>query len=130
MKSGRKPLASVPFLLVVALALTTLPVPADSHAVLVRSIPPARAVLSRPPDRVELWFSERVEPAFTTASVWSASGAQVDRQDVRFGPQDPKRLSLALPALEPGTYTVRFRVLSVDGHVVESSFPFVVERRP
>lgn len=126
MMSGRSSIASV-FLL--ALALTTWPVPAESHAVLVRSIPPARAVLSRPPDRVELWFSERLEPAFSSASVWSASGAQVDRQDVRLRPDDPKRLSLALPALEPGTYTVRFRVLSVDGHVAEASFPFIFERR-
>jgi methionine-rich copper-binding protein CopC len=128
--NGRRLPRSIASLFLLALALTTLPVPADSHAVLVRSIPPARSVLSRPPDRVELWFSERLEPAFSSASVWSASGAQVDRQDVRPGPDDPKRLSLALPTLEPGTYTVRFRVLSVDGHIVEASFPFTVERRP
>lgn len=126
--SGRRLPRSIASVLL--LVLTTLPVPADSHAVLVRSIPPARAVLSRPPDRVQLWFSERLEPAFSSASVWSASGAQVDRQDVRLGPDDPKRLSLALPALEAGTYTVRFRVLSIDGHTVEASFPFIVGRRP
>lgn len=105
------------------------PFPADSHALLVRSIPAARAVLSRPPDRVQLWFSERLEPAFSTVAVWSAAGAQVDRRDVSVGPDDPKRLSVTLPVLEPGTYTVRSRVLSVDGHVLETSFPFTVKSR-
>jgi methionine-rich copper-binding protein CopC len=38
-------------------------------------------------------------------------------------------LSVSLPALSPGTYTVRYRVLSVDGHVVEGEFPFAVRGR-
>jgi methionine-rich copper-binding protein CopC len=79
---------------------------------------------------VELWFSERLEPAFSTLSVWSAAGAQVDRQDAAVGSDDARRLSVTLADLEPGVYTVRFRVLSVDGHVVESSFTFTVTARP
>jgi methionine-rich copper-binding protein CopC len=51
----------------------------------------------------------------------------VDRGDVTIGQEDPRRLWVSLSALEPGRYTVRFRVLSVDGHVVESSFPFSVK---
>jgi methionine-rich copper-binding protein CopC len=31
-----------------------------------------------------------------------------------------------LPPLPSGSYTVRFRVLSVDGHVAEDSFGFSV----
>jgi methionine-rich copper-binding protein CopC len=114
---------------VLALAVATLPVPADSHAVLVRSTPAARAVLSHPPDRVRLWFNERLEPAFSSATVWSESGARMDRQDVRVGPDDPNQLSVTLPALDPGTYSVRFRVLSVDGHIVEGSFPFTIKTK-
>ena len=38
-------------------------------------------------------------------------------------------LSVGLAALKPGTYTVKFRVLSVDGHVVEGSIPFEVRPR-
>jgi len=105
------------------LAVASLPAPADSHAVLVRSTPAAR-------HRVRLWFNERLEPAFSNATVWSGSGARMDRQDVRVGPDDPKQLSVALPALDPGTYTVRFRVLSVDGHIVEGNFLFTVKSKP
>ena len=39
---------------------------------------------------------------------------------------DPKQLTVSLGELPAGTYTVRFRVLSIDGHLVESSFPFTV----
>jgi len=104
--------------------------PVDAHAVLVRSAPAGRTVLSHAPERVDLWFSEPLEPAFSTISVWSASGARVDRRDGAVAPADPRQLSVALDAIGPGTYTVRFRVLSVDGHVVESSFPFTVRPRP
>ena len=33
---------------------------------------------------------------------------------------------MSTPNLGPGRYIVRFRVLSVDGHVVESSYIFTV----
>jgi methionine-rich copper-binding protein CopC len=40
--------------------------------------------------------------------------------------EERKRLTLVLPPLPSGSYTVRFRVLSVDGHVAEDSFGFSV----
>jgi methionine-rich copper-binding protein CopC len=99
---------------------------AGAHAVLVRSSPAGRATVATAPDRVLLWFNERIEPAFSSASVWSAAGAQVDRKDARVDPDDAKRVTVSVPPLPPGAYTVRYRVLSVDGHVVESSFSFTV----
>jgi methionine-rich copper-binding protein CopC len=98
----------------------------DAHAVLVRSTPAARATVATAPDRVILWFNERLEPAYSSASVWNAAAAQVDRKDARVEGDDPKRLAVTLTRLAPGTYTVRYRVLSVDGHIVESTFPFTV----
>ena len=43
---------------------------------------------------------------------------------------DAKRLSVTLPPLPPGTYSVRYRVLSVDGHVIDSSFSFTIRDKP
>lgn len=97
-----------------------------SHAFLVKAIPARRATLLRPPNRVQLWFNERLEPAYSTVSVTDATGRRVDGQEVKVGPEDPKLLSVPLPPLEAGTYTIRFRVLSVDGHVVESEYLFTV----
>jgi copper resistance protein C len=98
----------------------------SAHAALVRSVPAARSDLRRVPDRVQLWFNERLEPAYSSLSVVDGGGNRVDGQDARVGPDDPKLLSVSLPALSPGSYTVRFRVLSVDGHVVQSEFPFTI----
>ncbi|MGH2650070.1 MAG: copper resistance CopC family protein [Actinomycetota bacterium] len=110
------------------LALVLTPALAVPHAFLVKSIPARRAVLVRAPERVQLWFNERLEPQFSRVSVWDAGGRQMDLADVQAGPDDPKRLSVGIPPLAAGTYVVKFRVLSVDGHVVEDQFPFTLRK--
>jgi hypothetical protein len=113
-------------LLLGAVGTAIRPGPARAHAALVRSSPARRATLHRSPARVQLWFSERLEAAYSSVSVWTADGRRVDAGDARVEPEDPTQLSVGLPALAPGRYTVRFRVLSVDGHIVESTLPFAV----
>ena len=118
-------------LLAGALGLAALPVrPAAAHAALVRSSPARRATVGRSPARVQLWFSERLEPAYSTVSVWTEDGRRVDADDARVEANDPAQLSVGLPTLPPGRYTVRFRVLSVDGHIVEATLPFAVAAPP
>lgn len=110
------------------LAVVLAPVPSGGHAFLVKSAPARRAVINRPLERVELWFNERLEPAYSSLTVTDEAGVRVDRGDVAVDPGEANKLSVSLLALEPGCYTVSYRVLSVDGHVVESSFPFSVRR--
>jgi methionine-rich copper-binding protein CopC len=110
-------------------ALALWPAAALAHAVLVKSVPAQRATLVEGPPRIELWFNERLEPAYSKASVTNEAGEQVDRRDVAVSSEDPRRLSLSLPPLKPGRYTVSFRVLSVDGHVVESRLSFTIKDR-
>jgi methionine-rich copper-binding protein CopC len=109
-----------------ALGLLLVATTAWPHASLVRSSPARRATLTMAPDRVQLWFNEAIEARFSGVSVWDAAGQQVDLGDTRVEPEDPKRLTVGLKPLGRGTYRVRFRVLSVDGHVVESEFPFTL----
>jgi len=101
--------------------------PAAAHASLVRSAPAHRAVLGQMPERVQLWFNERLEPAYSTVSVWNEAGAQMDAGDVAVGPDDPRRLSVTVEARQSGLYIVKYRVLSVDGHIVDSRFTFTVK---
>ncbi|MEK7879888.1 MAG: copper resistance CopC family protein [candidate division NC10 bacterium] len=110
----------------VGLAIVALPGVAWPHAFLVKAIPAHRATLFHSPNRVQLWFNERLEPAYSTVSVVDRENQRVDSQDARVGPDDSKLLSVTIPMLTPGTYTIRFRVLSVDGHVVESAYPFTI----
>jgi methionine-rich copper-binding protein CopC len=111
---------------VAALGLLLAATPAWPHASLVRSSPARRAALTTAPDRVQLWFNEPIEARFSSVSVWDAAGLQVDLQDARVEPEDPKHLTVGLKPLALGAYRVRFRVLSVDGHVVESEFAFTL----
>jgi methionine-rich copper-binding protein CopC len=104
--------------------------PAWSHAYLVRSSPAARAVVGRGPERVQLWFNERLEPAYSRVSVWDGTAQRVDAGDVEVASKEPTRLSVSVPPLTAGVYTVKYRVLSVDGHVVEAEFTFTVRGSP
>jgi copper resistance protein C len=114
-----------------ALYMFFLVVPTTSwaHAYLVKSSPVRRAVLSVAPTRVVLWFNERLEPQFSQLAVWNGEGQRVDAGDIQVGPEDGKKLSVGIATLSPGTYTVKYRVLSVDGHIVEAEFPFTVRSR-
>lgn len=113
-----------------ALAGLALVSVAWGHAVLVRSSPANRAVVAQPPARVQLWFNERIEPAYARLTVVDARAQPVDTGDVVVGPEDSRQISVALPGLEAGRYTARYRVLSVDGHIVEGELSFTVGRRP
>ena len=45
-----------------------------------------------------------------------------------FQVDDPKQLTATLKVLSAGRYVVKYRVLSVDGHVVQDQFPFTVKQ--
>lgn len=121
------PLRSV---LLATLLLVGLPGAAHAHAQLLRSVPPARAVVSQAPARVELRFSDEVELAFSTFAVVDGAGTRVDLDDAARHPDDPHLVSLGLEPLSPGTYRVRYRVLSADGHVVDGEYRFTVKPAP
>ena len=106
--------------------LLCVPTSAWTHARLVKSVPASRAVLSKAPVHVQLWFNERLEARFCHLAIWNAAGQQVDSGDVQVDPENPKKLSVALPVLAMGIYTVKYRVLSVDSHIVEDQFSFTV----
>ena len=106
--------------------LLLLPRVVLAHAYLVKSVPAGRATLYSSPAKIQLWFNERLEPKYSSASVFGPGGQRVDGNDAKVSTEDPKQLSVALKQVPPGRYTVKFRVLSVDGHVVEQTFPFTI----
>lgn len=112
-----------------ALMLTLLfPVVVSAHAILLRSDPPEDAVLSTPPRGVRMWFSEDLNPAFSTAVVINAANKRIDNHDAHISASDTKEMDLTLPRnLPPDVYIVIWRTDSaVDGHVLRGSFIFSV----
>ena len=113
------------FLALVAWALSVWL--ALAHSGLQRAEPPVESTLKRPPKELKLYFSERLEPAYSTVRVEDGQGVRVDRDDSRVDRSNPLLLRVTLPPLAPGTYTVIWRVLSVDSHITEGRFTFRVE---
>ena len=98
-----------------------------AHSGLQRAEPPVESTLKRPPKELKLYFSERLEPAYSKVRVEDGQGGRVDRDDSRVDRSNPLLLRVTLPPLAPGTYTVIWRVLSVDSHITEGRFTFRVE---
>ncbi len=75
------------------------------------------------PREVALSFTETLEPAFCTIEVTDVAGRRVDD-----GKPSIKSNVMRIPlrALPPGTYHVKWHVLSVDTHVTEGRFSFKV----
>ncbi len=92
-----------------------------------RAEPPAESRLRRSPEEVKLYFTERLEPAYSSVRVENDRGQQVDRRDGRVDRANPALLRATLPTLAPGTYQVRWRVLSIDADVTEGGFTFRIE---
>jgi len=95
--------------------------------VLQRAEPRVESKLKRAPDEVKLYFTERLEPAYSAVRVLDAAGAQVDRRDSRVDRANPALLRATLPPLPPGTYKVLWRVLSIDADITEGAFTFRIE---
>jgi methionine-rich copper-binding protein CopC len=111
--------------IVFALAVVVLPAVARAHAFLDHSSPKVGSTVAAAPRELLLWFTEKLEPAFSAVEVRSAQGAVVSgRAQVAGG--DATELRVPLKALPPGTYSVSWRVLSVDTHRTQGSFSFRV----
>jgi methionine-rich copper-binding protein CopC len=106
--------------LVVLVGLASL----EAHAFLKRAEPVVGSTVQTSPAEVRIWFTENVEPAFSTVQVFTADGKEVDKRDVHPDPSDHTLLHVTLPQLGAGTYKVVWRVVSVDTHVTNGNFTF------
>ena len=100
---------------------------AAGHAVLQRTEPRVESTLKRAPDEVKLYFTERLEPAYSSVRVVNGRGAQVDRRDSHVDRSNPVLLRATLPPIPAGTYKVLWRVLSIDADITEGGFTFRIE---
>lgn len=105
-----------------------LPCTVAAHAGLTKSNPGSRATLVRAPLQIELCFNEEVELRFSTVQLFAPNEEVVPLGALAFG-QSGKRCivgPLAMPIGQPGIYTVKYKVLSQDGHVVDYGYTFTL----
>ncbi len=122
----RPPLRAITYALAsVSLALALVAV-VGAHSFLDRAEPRAGSTLTTSPPRVRLWFTGALEPAYSRMHVVNAAGARVDAGDSQVDAANRAVLTVSLPALPPGGYTVVWRIVSVDMHVSEGTFSFRV----
>ena len=99
---------------------------AHSHAFLDHASPPVGSSVPASPPAVTLWFTQDLEPAFSSVIVTNDAGQRVDLGNARIPPGAPAELQIGLRALPRGTYTVSWHVVSVDTHPTEGTFTFEV----
>lgn len=115
------------FLGLSAVWLVALCAPAQAHAQFVSAEPARGAELQQTPEQVRIRFSEPVEAEFSPVEVRNPQGERVDRDNARIDPQDARVVVEDLGGdLSDGTYTVEWRVTSVDGHAIDGTYRFTV----
>jgi methionine-rich copper-binding protein CopC len=99
---------------------------AHAHALLDHANPRVGSTVAAAPMELLLWFTQKLEPAFSNVEVRDSNGARVDEGRAQVDPSDASLLHVVLKPLPSGTYEVRWRVLSVDTHTTEGRFRFNV----
>lgn len=112
--------------MVASVALALLPTAALAHAHLDHAQPAAGAKLTQAPSEVSLWFTEAVEPKFSSIVVQDAKGTAVQDGKAEGDAGNTAVLKVKLKALKAGAYKVTWKVLSVDTHRTQGSFSFTV----
>ena len=96
---------------------------AEAHAFLDHAEPRVGSTVPTAPRELSLSFTQKLEPAFSSAEVSDANGTRVDLGKPTVS---ASVMRIRLKPLSAGTYRVRWHVLSVDTHTSEGSFTFQV----
>jgi len=98
---------------------------AFAHAHLDHASPKVGSTVSPAPQEVVLWFTEKLEGAFSTIEVRSEQGTAMQAGKATVS-GDRTQLRVSLKALPPGSYKVIWQVMSVDTHRTQGDFTFRV----
>ena len=109
-----------------SLILVTFAIGAGAHAHLQKSSPVDGSVITTSPSNLVLNLSEPVR--LTMLSIQKGSDP---KQDLKPLPATAApQISIPLPPLTPGTYSVSWRAVSDDGHVMPGALHFTVAADP
>ena len=100
--------------------------PALAHTSLLSAVPLQESTVTESPERISLLFNEELiligEKNPNDLEVIDESGARISGEVL----VDGANISTESGITGPGTYTVKYRVASADGHIVEGDYRFSV----
>jgi methionine-rich copper-binding protein CopC len=79
------------------------------------------------PAQVSIHFDGPLEPSFSTLAVLDANGKRVTTEPSKVDPKQPADMSVRLPTLASGRYTVQWVAVAADGHRTHGDYPFEVK---
>ena len=97
-----------------------------AHTMLDRAQPPVGAVLSASPPAILLHFDSRIESSVSSIHLFAADGSPVPLP-AQHQKEAQGVLSVALPALLPGTYRVVWQAFGLDGHRTHGDYRFTIQ---
>jgi methionine-rich copper-binding protein CopC len=100
---------------------------AHAHAKIASTEPKADSELHSAPKEIRLQFNEALEGAFSKIELVDAKEAAVTLPNAAVDKSDPKVMYTAVPALQPGKYSVHWSTMTHDGHKAKGQFSFKVK---
>jgi copper transport protein len=97
----------------------------DAHASLLSAVPEPNGTVAKPPEAITLTFNERLEGQLYYIKVLDEIGRDAVKRDAVLS-EDRKQVSLKLPELTDGLYTVTYHVVSADGHPVQGTYALII----
>ncbi len=96
---------------------------AAAHAILIDSTPAIHASIPAGHAAMMLRFNSRIDRERSRLTLIGADNTQTRLSIDKAGPPD---VMTTADDLHPGSYTVRWQVLAVDGHITRGDVPFTV----
>lgn len=108
-------------------AIAIAPSIAFAHGKLESAKPAAGSSVSTVTSPLRMTFNEELEPAFSTAHVTDAKGNAVSTDKAKVDTTNPRSLTVNVPKLTAGTYSVEWAVMTHDGHKTKGKYNFTVK---
>ena len=108
-------------------ALVLSPTLAFAHGKLEGATPTAGSTIDGSPESLRLTFNEDLESTFSTIKVVDASGSPATREKAKVDSSNPRVLTIAVPKLASGSYTVQWAVMTHDAHRTKGTYTFAVK---
>ena len=118
------------WILALLISLAALPRAGQAHAIIVDSSPGVNATVAGPDLDITLRFNSRIDRARSSMSLTPPDLKSGDKPALLpLDPVDaPDLLKAHAANLKAGAYSLRWQVLSVDGHITRGDIPFKVGR--